>query len=56
MNGNNKLILCLGEMVVAVQLYIDQLMPNASVQVKEVSEKDNKIFVIELAGKDVTIE
>ena len=50
MKGNNELRLCWAEMVAAMQMYVDSLMPDAQAKVQSVKEGNND-FVIKLAGR-----
>lgn len=52
MKGNNELHLCLTEMTVALQLYVDHLMPHAGAIVTSVKEGEDKFeFVVCLTDK-----
>ena len=45
MEGTNELRLCEAEMIVALQIYVDYIMPNAQAKVKSVDKNDNSFIV-----------
>lgn len=49
MEGNNELRLCQAEMKVALQMYVNHLMPNAETVVESVEENSNDHdFIVKL--------
>lgn len=53
MEGNNELRLCQAEMMAALQMYVEHLMPTAEAKVVSVKENENDDdFIIKLAKED----
>ena len=55
MEGKNELRLCHAEMIVALQLYVDHLIPAAGAKVESIKEGDNE-FIIKLTKEESTLK
>lgn len=51
MEGNNQLILCHAEMMAALQMYVNHLMPESEAKVQSVKQKED-VFIVRLTKED----